>query len=361
MANTVRVAIAVDTSPKTINFSALTDINGITMATTYATAPRVLAVETTDSLVMGRSIFASTTTTQLRLLAASMGDPLPINILVTLLTGADTGVAADFTLLYIRTKFIDQSGRFDLAVDPASGDYSDNGADFFIRAGQRILDLMQDHPRTVATYQKDLSSGDHKVVFQYNRSVDKVWVTQGGTATDTDRSELIKASMNWIKKEYASPVANIDVETPLYYVRGIIGLSPQQIGLTASGGANPYTSEFTSDWEDIEFGQDNLDKTGIIFFPPSDGNHTIIVKGRWFSRPLINDSDKSFWSVNYDDALVLATQMAVEKSRRNTQGVNDMRGSIIDILFGIDKDMSSDDIGEVDFLSDQLDDTRWTA
>lgn len=361
MANIVRVEISVTTSPQTINFSTLTDINGTTMATTYATAPRVLAIETADSLVMGRSFSASTTTTQVRLLAAAMGDPLPINIIITFQTGADIGVAADFTLLYIRTKFIDQSGRFDLATDPANGDYSDNGADFFIRAGQRILDLMQDHPRTTATFQKDLAIGDHKVVFQYNRSVEKVWVTAGGTTNDTGRNELIKASLNWIKEQYSAPVASVDKDRPLYYTRGIIGLSPQQIGLTAVGGANPYTAEFTHDFEDIEFGQDNLDKTGIIFFPPADIVYTIVVRGRWFSRPLINDSDKSFWSVNYDDALILAAQMAIEKGRRNTQGVNDMRGSIADILFGIDKDMSSDDIGEVDFLSDQLDDTRWTA
>ncbi|MHA2403901.1 MAG: hypothetical protein ACXADH_12975, partial [Candidatus Kariarchaeaceae archaeon] len=268
--------------------------------------------------------------------------------------GADTATAPSGTLLYIRTLLIDQTGRFDLGTDPANGDYSDNGANFHIRAGQRILDLMQDHPRTIATYQKDIASGENTAVFKYNRSVERVWVTAGGTTDDTGRNELEKVDHTWLKNEYTAPVASLTADRPKYYARSIIGLAPEQIGLTVAGGANPYTNDFTYDFEDIEFGQDNLDKTGIVFYPPSDGTYTVIVKGRWFSRPLLTDADKSFWSVNYEDALVLASMLSIEKSRRNFQGVNDMRDAIRDILFGIDKDMSSDEIADVDFLEDVL-------
>ena len=45
-------------------------------------------------------------------------------------------------LLQIRTKFVQLSGRYDLVVDAAGGDYSDNGADFFINAGFGIFRMI---------------------------------------------------------------------------------------------------------------------------------------------------------------------------------------------------------------------------
>ncbi|MHA2066951.1 MAG: hypothetical protein ACXABY_21505 [Candidatus Thorarchaeota archaeon] len=354
MGNVYRVAVAVTASPTTTNFSALTDLSGNTLPATFNAAPTVLSVEPTDALSMGRSFYASTTTTQLRILPGAMGDPLPVNVMVTLLAGAESGVADDYTLLYIRTKLVDLSGHYELVTDAAGGDYSDAGADFHIRAGQRILDLMQDHPRTLATYKEDVVDGDHTVTFKYNRSIEKVEVTDGSSDSTEGRTPLEKVELDWLREEYKAPIANLDTGRPIYYSRAIIGLAPEQIGLTAAGGASPYTAEFTYDYEDLTFGQDNLDRTGIAFYPPSDGTYTITVKGRWFSRPLVNDSDISFWSVNYEDALVLAAMMSIEKIHRNTQGVNDMRDSIRDILFGIDKDMSSDDAAEIDFVNPAL-------
>jgi hypothetical protein len=209
---------------------------------------------------------------------------------------------------------------------------------------------MQDTPKTVATYQVDLAANDYKAVFQYNRSIDKVWVTDGSASTNEGRTKLVKVSRDWMKEEYAAPQASLDTGRPLYYVPAIIGLAPQQSALTSGN----FTAEFTYDSEELTLGDDHWDKTGVLFAPPSDGVYTMIVQGKWWSRFLTADANENYWSVNHPELLVLGAMLEMEKARRNTQGVNDMRAAIVDQLRGIDIDLSANDIAEVDYVSDEL-------
>jgi len=131
------------------------------------------------------------------------------------------------SLFAIRKRLVDETGRNDLVVNTTA--YVDAGANFHIRAGSRTLDSMQDTPKTEATYQKDLASGDITVTFKQNRSIERVWVTDGVTSTNTDdgRTLLQKATRDWLKEEYAGPVAGIDKARPKYYIPAIIGLAPE--------------------------------------------------------------------------------------------------------------------------------------
>jgi len=77
----------------------------------------------------------------------------------------------------IRTKFIDLSGRFDLAGSMESAPYSDGGADFFIASGQRYLDNSQLHPKSLLRYQKELKRYGLLLVARENRYLK--WVLDG--------------------------------------------------------------------------------------------------------------------------------------------------------------------------------------
>ena len=117
---------------------------------------------------------------------------------------------------------------------------------------------------------------------------------------------------------------------------------------------NAYTGDFTYDFEEAELGDSHWGDTGIQFMPPADIVYTIIVEGRWWSRPLYNDWEENYWSFNHPDVLIQATMMSLEKFRRNTAGVNDMRRALLEQLRGIDTDLSSNDIAGVDFISETM-------
>lgn len=251
------------------------------------------------------------------------------------------------TLLDIRKAFVRESGLYQLVVDYNGADYSDNGADYYIRAGQRMLDSMQQHSKEVATFQQDIVSGDHSLTFQYNRSIEKVYVDNG-----TTRKLMVPRSWNWFKYQINKPVDDWTSDTPLYYCRAIIGLAPQQSGLTGAGGGSPYTDEFTYGSEDLVLADDHWDKTGIIFYPKADATYTMIIKGIWWSRPLSSDTDKNQWSVNHEFLLVQAARWAYEAKRRNRSGMRDMIVSMEPELKGIDNAIIEDEIADLGELED---------
>lgn len=379
------------------------------------------------------------------------------------------------SLFAIRKKLVEETGRNDLVVNTTA--YADDGANFHIRAGTRTLDSLQDTPKTLATYQKDTAVGDYKTVFKNNRSIEHVWVTDGVTSADSDdgRTLLTKVTREFLKTEYAGPIAGVDNARPKYWIPAVIGLAPEQsvlqpavvasspellqngnfdtpafwtlsnseltiksgklvsavtaartatsddikivpgksytvaftvtdrttsditVSLGGTNGTvrstnatfsesivagttnldiilttgttfdgkidtvsvkeditNAYTGEFTYDFEELDFGDAHWGDTGIHFMPPADIIYTIIVEGRWWSRPLYSDWEENYWSFNHDDLLIQAAMMSLEKFRRNTAGVNDMRRALVEQLRGVDVDLSSNDIAEVDFLSEVM-------
>lgn len=241
-------------------------------------------------------------------------------------------------LLDIRTKFIEISGRFDLVVDTT--DYADDGADFFIKAGQRYLDSKVNTHKSLARFQKDLTSGDYKLVFKHSRSIREVY------ASNADgKYELEKKTLTWLRNEYAEDFSEIDGNSPLYYAPAILGLSPEQDDLSDS----TYTDEFTYDEEGIKFG-DHYSYNGIIILPPVDETFTITVFGDFFSKPLTSDTDKNYWSVNYPDLLIYAAMYSLEKFYRNTEGMKDMMLAINDIMEGIDHDIVAQESSGINIM-----------
>lgn len=194
----------------------------------------------------------------------------------------------DYTKLEdIRTKFVDLSGRTDLVKTVNGVTYVDNGADFFINAGQRVLDTLIKNPETIARYISKVDSGGYNIVFQDCRSVKEVWM-----ANVDGRFPLEKKALGWIRENYKEDYSALDTGQPLYWAPGVHKLPPSQALSTGSSFTGYY------DYETIQFGL--IGYNSVIFVPPADGTYTVNVFGDFFSGTLV-DSIKSVGDITFTD------------------------------------------------------------
>ena len=89
-------------------------------------------------------------------------------------------------LLQIRQQLRAVSGRFDLI----NADDSDNGANFYINAGQKYLDRLTTTQKSYGICYRFCAVGAHSVQFPYCRAVKEVWA-----ATTTARWQLEKKNL----------------------------------------------------------------------------------------------------------------------------------------------------------------------
>lgn len=238
-------------------------------------------------------------------------------------------------LLELRTKLIDLSGRYDLVVDATAGDYTDNGANFFLTQAQRYLDRKLNIVNSTARFIKQLTTGNFAVLFQNCRVIESVWVANGES-----RLELKKVNYNKLRgtdypsqeNAYVGLFTSMDKGRPLYYSPAHLRLSPDS-GEAIAGLAGGYLG-----YLDVMFGSDYT-VNGVIILPPADGSYMVEVFGKFYSNALINDDDESGWSVNYPEVLLMAAMLQIEIFNRNSEGVKDWRLSLEDALVDIDKDV----------------------
>lgn len=229
-------------------------------------------------------------------------------------------------LLAIRTGFVTRNGRHDLVVDTTS--YVDNGANFFIQAGQRYLDTILPNPKSLGRYVKDIATDSYKLEMQYVQSIESVWIKASGEA----RQELILKPYSWLLENYTDAIADMSSGVPTYYAPIINTLSSAQKTLTGS----TYTTEFTYDYEDITFGANRYVYNGIAYRPKADKAYTMTVFARFYSL-MASDTDISWHSENYPELLEMAANMMLESFYRNSAGVSDWKRSIDMFLQGIDR------------------------
>lgn len=99
-------------------------------------------------------------------------------------------------LLDIRTRFIQENGRYDLVSDRTT--FANDGADFFIRAGQRFLDSVIPNRKTLGRYITDISESQGSVLLENVRYIDSVWIKEDGE----EREELERKAYSWILGNY---------------------------------------------------------------------------------------------------------------------------------------------------------------
>lgn len=157
------------------------------------------------------------------------------------------------SLLEVRTQFIKLSGRFDLVVDAT--DFADNGADWYINRGQRLLDNMQDHQDTTQWYKTDISSGDACVLAKGLRVVEEgedggVWAadSDSNAVNEVARYKLERVNVEWAREQYAMSDSGLDTGKPLYYYQGNIRVSGQDIIQNGAFDDDDTGWTLTGDW-----------------------------------------------------------------------------------------------------------------
>jgi len=248
----------------------------------------------------------------------------------------------------IRTQVVKETGRFDLVSSVASEPYTDNGLNVYINEGQRLLDNLQDNEQSHRWFKKDISAGQVFQTLIGVKAVEEVWIMNA-----TDRRQLVKKALGWLKEYYDKSAANESQGTPVYWAKAAVLLSPEQGALTSSD----YTSAFTYGADDLVFDDiatnDKFKRTGILWMPPADGTYTLMVLGNFFSEELSADTDESYWSVMYSRALVAATCWVLESIHRNREGMADYMNTIRTITDGIDKNLVDFDQAGANQMSEE--------
>ncbi len=226
------------------------------------------------------------------------------------------------TLLEIRTKFVEISGRYDLVVNAPSS-YTDKGADFYIRAGQKYLDGLTEFDKSSVEVSTTLSVGNMNVGVAGFRAIGRVRLVQ------TDGSSYYLTPL--VVDEYRelgdrmpqNGMPNwFSVIPSLRYVSSAEGISGQYI------------------------------TKSIALYPPPDRAYKVIFEGLKWSDELLVDGDVSFWSIAHPDILVQAALYKMEQFYRNTAGAGDYQRGIIESVTLLNHDYIQEGVNPIVAMRD---------
>ena len=235
-------------------------------------------------------------------------------------------------LLQIRQQLRTVSGRNDLV----NNDGSNNGADFYINAGQRHLDRLDTTQKSFGICHRFCDVGFHAVTFPYCRAIKEVWA-----ATITARWQLEKKNLQDLIAGYFTKLPSaIDKGTSLYYAPTITRAVPETFNSASD------TFEAYSGYVDI-ISANHFAYNCVLIAPPTNEKLLVEVKGLFYTDELVNDLDKNYWSEVHPDILIMAAMRHIEIINRNTQGVNDWNSSITTEISNIGKDLVEEEIAEV--------------
>lgn len=231
----------------------------------------------------------------------------------------------------IRDEFIRKSGRYDLGTIGGA----DNGANWYINSGQRMLDRRMANEDMMARRLGVLEVGAYLKVFGHIKSIKNVWLIDSeNTIVSPERR-----TFQQITDFYKEKVSAMDTGTPAYWAPAFVRLDPN-----VTLDELPFTIDSMTDFV-IDAGAKS---NGIIFTPPTDTEYTIDILGKFYSPELVKDGQDSIWSELYPNLLVYAALYELEVTHRNTAGARDWMDAIDNELIGIDMD-------GVEFLTDHID------
>lgn len=238
------------------------------------------------------------------------------------------------SLLEVRKNFIQTCGRYDLVVDTT--DWVDQGANFFIDAGQKWLDSRANIDKSHSRVFETINAGDWYVLFQKARAIQQVWVSN---ATG-EKWQLCKVDFDIIRAAYADIPTDLDQGDPLYYTPIYVRTTPETAG--------KITITYFGAIEFADLTKDHYTYNGLVFMPPVEATMTLEIHGLFYSPTLAVDTDENYWTEVNPLVLVMAACRAVEATYRNSTGVRDWENAIDSELFGMDKDTVEQEIAEAD-------------
>lgn len=237
------------------------------------------------------------------------------------------------SLVALREQFIKESGRYDLVVDTT--DWADNGADFYINAGQLFLDRLETTKKSYSRVFTEVTADDWYVLFQLCRAIKEVWISN----SDGEKWQLTKKDFDVIRAAYAEDPADLDSGDPLYYAPIYIRRSPET--------SSTVTIDFFGSTEYTE-SNDHYEYNGLVFMPPVDETMTLEIHGLFYHPKLESDSDTNYWTEVHPMELVMAACRALEVMNRNSEGVKDWTAAIKAELFGLGLDLVEEESADAD-------------
>lgn len=99
-------------------------------------------------------------------------------------------------LLNLRTQWVEKNGRYDLVIDTTN--YADNGANFYLQVGQRILDAIFPVRKQPGKLVIDLATGQSSLLMKHLRSIDSVYIEASGITRD----DLSRKPYSWLIEQY---------------------------------------------------------------------------------------------------------------------------------------------------------------
>lgn len=227
-------------------------------------------------------------------------------------------------LISVRQKFVEFSGRYDLVKDEES--WADNGANFFIRAGQKWLDRFSDIYQSQARHFASLAIDQWFSLIPNIRTVEDVWVSD----SEGNKWKLEKLTFEDFKAEFPINPSLTDSGLVVFYTSASLRVSPETVGTITIDKFGPIS------YSDVT--KNHWNYTGLLFLPPTDEVLTLEVWGKFYQPTLTLDSDRNFWSEENEFILVLASCRALEISYRNTAGVKDWQMAIESEMQGLEFD-----------------------
>jgi hypothetical protein len=249
------------------------------------------------------------------------------------------------SLLDIRKEFVKVSGRYDLVVDAFNDDWTDNGANFYINAGQLYLDQRIEVKQSEAVFYKKLQADIVGCSIPDCRAIREVWIQNLESVVSVDwtdpqfvdtsgksRLPLKKVSKEWMRDKYRGMFNNITSGPPKYYCLTTLRVYPDNFTIN-------QLESYAGFMDALAFNSmQNPIYNAILMLPPLDHEYVAEVVGLFYSPQFTEDTQETIWSYRYPTVLVWAALRELEITYRNTEGAKDWETAISARLLDIDKD-----------------------
>lgn len=234
-------------------------------------------------------------------------------------------------LVTLREKFVKLSGRYDLVVNTTL--WADNGADFYINAGQKYLDKLAEVPESVAQIFEALAADEYSITFQQKcRMIESVFVNN-----TEDRYELERIDLKDLKNTYNETATSTDSGSPAFYA--IANLRALETTAKTTLGTFINLTWLETDAK--------YDYRGIIIVPPADEAYTVEISGKFLQKVLTLDADTNYWATEYPHLLIMAALRSIEVFNRNSEGVRDWTNAIQSETIMLDFDSAEEESYDV--------------
>ena len=246
-------------------------------------------------------------------------------------TGEGTAieVPTPYGLTYkdIRQKFVEISGRYDL-VNPDT--WEDNGADFYLNMGQKVLDRNLDSKKMLAKYPFALTTGNIIVKTPGLRTIKEVWI-----ANVDGKKQLEYVPLNELKKGFPKESNLLNGGIPSYYSPAVFRPFPDEL-ISVTG---------LYDVEDLLLSGTHYEYNGVIVMPPPNGDYTLTIFGLFhsptLSAVLIGNTwiqTKSYWTDNEPYTLLEAALSRLATFAGNITSAREHKEAMNEDLRALDYD-----------------------